>query len=329
MSDDRVTSRDVARAAGVSQSTVSYVLNRTPGQSISDATRERVLSAAAELGYTPSAAAKALRSGSSGDVLVLLADGPIEAVLIGVLQTFGEALTRYGHPVVVHRRTAHDVVALVRDVRPAAVVDLSCLTPEERAAVAATGTPLVGMALDGAHDRTMHIPQDRVGALQAAHLADRGHTRIGYGASSDPRSELFMRGRLAGVRRECAARGLPEPVVVDVPLFPDAARRSLERLRQRDQPVTAVCAYDGEVALALVAAARGLGLRIPRDLALVAVDDEPLVRLALPPITTVRIRTREMGTALAQHVMRRLAPELGLPEPDDEASVVLVQRATT
>lgn len=329
MSDRRVTSRDVARAAGVSQSTVSYVLNSTAGQSISDATRERVQRAAEELGYTPSAAARALRSGSSGDVLVLLSDGPIGRVLIGVLETFGEAMVLAGHRVVVHRRTSREVVGLVRDVRPAALVDLSGLTAEQRSAIVALGVPAVGMALDGGPGRTMHVPQERVGALQAAHLAERGHTRIGYAASSDPRAALYMRGRLVGVRRECAARGLPEPVVVDVPLFTDAAQRAVERFRGRDEPVTGICAYDGEVALALVSAAAAMRLRVPQDLAVVAVDDEPLARLALPPISTVEIRTAEMGTALAQHLLRELAPELGLPEPDDEASIVLVHRASS
>ena len=65
----RPTSADVARLAAVSRATVSYVLNDTPHQSIPEATRRRVLDAAAELGYTPSAAARALRSGRSDIVL--------------------------------------------------------------------------------------------------------------------------------------------------------------------------------------------------------------------------------------------------------------------
>jgi DNA-binding LacI/PurR family transcriptional regulator len=73
----RVTSADVARVAGVSRATVSYVLNDTPHQTISAATRTRVFEAASSLGYAPSAAARALRTGRSDVVLCLLPDWPI------------------------------------------------------------------------------------------------------------------------------------------------------------------------------------------------------------------------------------------------------------
>ena len=70
----RPTGADVARRAGLSRATVSYVLNDTPHQAIPEPTRQRVLAAAAELGYTPSAAGRALRSGHSEVVLLLLPD---------------------------------------------------------------------------------------------------------------------------------------------------------------------------------------------------------------------------------------------------------------
>src|SRR5699024_8468011 len=76
-SDRRVTSADVARLAGVSRATVSYVLNDTPGHRITADTRARVADAAARLGYAPSAAARTLRSGRSEVVLCLLPDWPI------------------------------------------------------------------------------------------------------------------------------------------------------------------------------------------------------------------------------------------------------------
>ena len=73
----KVTSADVARASGVSRTTVSYVLNSTPGASVSDSTRRRVLDAAAQLGYAPSAAARTLRRGRSDLVLCVLPDWPV------------------------------------------------------------------------------------------------------------------------------------------------------------------------------------------------------------------------------------------------------------
>ena len=73
---ERATVRDVAAAAGVSQATVSYVLNDTPGQKIPDETRERVRQAASELGYVPHAAARALRAGNSNLVLFITRQFP-------------------------------------------------------------------------------------------------------------------------------------------------------------------------------------------------------------------------------------------------------------
>ncbi len=329
MSERRVTSRDVARRAGVSQSTVSYVMNDAPGQTISAATRERVLRAAAELGYTPSPAARALRRGRTEMVLVVLADGPLGAVAIGILEAFSQVLEQHGYTVVYQRRRGRELSHILRDLVPVAIADLAAFTPEDEATVAERGIPVVGLALDGGDGHAMRIPQRRVGRVQAEHLLERGHTRLAYAASPEPLAALLMRPRLVGVREVCEEHGLPAPVVVDVPLYPDAAARAVRRLRERAEPVTGVCAYDDEVALALLSGMASLGLHAPQDLALVGVDDVPLARLALPPLTTVGIHTGDVGTGLGRHVLRLLEPSLGLPEPDDEPTIDLVARATT
>ncbi|QCB93079.1 LacI family DNA-binding transcriptional regulator [Cellulomonas shaoxiangyii] len=329
MSERRVTSRDVATRAGVSQSTVSYVINDAPGQTISAATRERVLAAAGELGYAPPAGARPPRRSRLQVVLVVIPDGPLGTVAVLVLESFAATLEQHGYTVVSQRRRQRTLAQLMQGFSPVAVADLAALTPGDAAAVADRGIPLVGLSLDGAAGSAMRIPQRRVGRVQAAHLVERGHTRLAFAASPEPIAEFFLPGRLAGLRDECAEHGLPAPVVVDVPLYPDAAARAVRRLRDRDEPVTAVCAFDDEVALAVLSGVASLGLRVPDDLAVVGVDDLPLARLALPPITTVAIRTEDVGTDLARHVLRLLQPELGLSEPDDEPPIDLVVRATT
>lgn len=325
----KVTSRDVARQAGVSQSTVSYVLNRTPGQSISEATRARVLAAAAELGYTPSAAARALRSGTTGVVVGVLADAPLGAVVVEVLEAFGAVVEGHGYSVMFQRRRGRSLDEILQALTPVAVAQFAAFAPHELAPARQRGIPVVGVSIDGTDGNVVRIPQERVGAIQATHLVERGHTRLGYAASAEPLAALLLRGRMAGVRQVCAARGLPEPVVVDVPLYPDAAARAVHRLRDREDPVTGVAAYDDEVAMALLAGAQAVGTRVPEDLAVVGVDDVPLARLAAPPITTVRVHTDDTGTGLGRHLLRQLDPGLGLPEPDDEPSIDLVARGST
>ena len=104
----RITSADVARLAGVSRATVSYVLNDTPRQSISADTRNRVLDAAATLGYAPSAAARALRTGRSDVVLCLLPDWPIGSEVGSLLGFVSTALAREGLTFVVHPGNRED-----------------------------------------------------------------------------------------------------------------------------------------------------------------------------------------------------------------------------
>src|SRR5579859_3997826 len=92
----RVTMADVARVAGVSPTTVSYVLTNAAHQKISDATRQRVLDAASRLAYAPSAAARALRTGRTDTVVALLPDWPIGPTVGALIEHLSAALTAHG-----------------------------------------------------------------------------------------------------------------------------------------------------------------------------------------------------------------------------------------
>src|SRR3954454_3730110 len=102
----RPTGADVARRAGLSRATVSYVLNNSPHQVIPDPTRQRVLAAAAELGYTPSPAARALSSGRSDVILLLLPDWPIGPTVGHLLEDLSAELAAHGLTFVAHPGSA-------------------------------------------------------------------------------------------------------------------------------------------------------------------------------------------------------------------------------
>ncbi len=330
MAARRVTARDVASRAGVSQSTVSYVLNDTPRQSIPESTKAKVRAAAHDLGYTPSAAARALRRGTSETVLVVLPNAPIGESVARVLEGIAEVLEPYGY-VVVHRRQrdGRTLSALWHELMPAAIANLAAFSTGEEAAIEAAGIPVIGSSLDPDGLSGITIPQAAVGRLHVEHLVSRGHRRIAFAASTDPRVEVFLTRRLDGVRRECAARGLPEPLVVDVPLDVDAAARAVGLLLDRDEPPTAVSAYNDEIAFAVLAGMRQLGLAAPDDLAVVGVDNIPLARFAVPPLTTVNNHADAAGGEIGRFVLRRLKPDVVLPAPVHESAIDLVQRATT
>ena len=325
----RVTSADVAREAGVSRATVSYVLNDVPHQKIGQETRRRILEAAARLGYAPSAAARALRSGRSDVVLCLLPDWPIGPSVGRLLQQLSaslaaEGLTLLAHP---HAGDARPVTDLWKAVTPAAVVAFQPFEDHEAAAMRAAGIELA-VALFGRVGRgrlDFGIPQQRAGRVQVEHLAATGHRRLGYAFPDDERVLMFAEPRLDGVRQACADLGLDQPVVVPVPLEADAAADAVQRWRHAG--VTGICAYNDDVALAVLAGLRDLGLSAPSDLAVVGVDDIPAARLASPPLTTVTSGQAVVAEHLARSIVASLA---GKPAPRRPGSdiVQLVTRAS-
>jgi DNA-binding LacI/PurR family transcriptional regulator len=320
----RVTSADVARLAGVSRATVSYVLNDTPHQTISAGTRARVLGAAASLGYAPSAAARALRTGRSDVVLCLLPDWPIGHEVGALLGNLSSELARSGLTFVAHPGSREDrpIAELWKVITPAAVLAFMDFTDAEIDAMRAAGVALVVALLGRGRQRRreLEVPQQLVGGLQAGHLADAGHRRIGYAYPDDERVRIFADPRLEGARAACAERGLAAPDVREVPLDPAAAAEAV--LGWRAAGATGVCAYNDEVALAVLAGLRRLGLAAPAELAVIGVDDIPAARLAAPALTTV---TTDQ-VAVARHLAATVVAAInGNPEPPhDGAELVRV-----
>jgi DNA-binding LacI/PurR family transcriptional regulator len=305
----RITSTDVAREAGVSRATVSYVLNDTPHQTIPEDTRQRVLDAAARLGYMPSAAATALRRGRSDVVLGLLPDWPVGHAVGRVMQEITAAFARHQLTFVVHpdSRSVRPLTDVWKAITPVAVLAFDVLSAEDTAAMRAAGVEVV-VALHASveqHSGELLQPQNPVGSLQARHLA-ASHRRLGYAYPDDRRVAVFADPRLQGVRAVCAELGLPEPDVRTVPLRPDGAIAAVQAWLAADPPVTGICAFNDELAMAVLAGARRLGLRVPDDIAVVGVDDVPAAAVADPPLTTVV----QDFAAIAEHHVRSVVAAL-------------------
>jgi DNA-binding LacI/PurR family transcriptional regulator len=306
----RVTAADVAARAGVSRATVSYVLNDTPHQVIPETTRERVRAAAAELGYTPSVAARALMTGRSDIVLLLLPDWPIGTSVGQLLESLSDVLGRHGLTFLAHPaaggRPRGDVW---KTITPAAVITFEELDAAETDRLRAAGIELAVALFDVGRRsaRAMDIPEQRAGRLQAEHLAASGHRALGYAWPDDPRVVAFAQARLEGVRQACAELGLAEPHVVPVPLTPDGVTRALEEWTTAGPAVTGICAYNDDIALALLAGARGRGLDVPDELAIIGVDDIPAAAVSLPALTTIRLDSEVIAGFIADSIVRQLA----------------------
>lgn len=328
MAARRVTARDVAREAGVSQATVSYVLADNRRQAISEPTRERVREAAARLGYTPSAAARALRRGASDSVLVLIPDAPIGELLAEVLDRLSTELEPLGY-YPLFRRSADDASAARawRALMPAALIDMVPLNDDERSAVQAAGVVVID-AVVAVDDLGRDVSQREIGRLQALHLIGRGHSRLGYAATSDPRLGRYQEPRLEGVLDVCRETGTRPAAVRTVDLDPTAAAAAVASWVAPTDVVTGIVAYNDDVAFAVLAAAREAALRVPQELAVIGADDIPLAALAAPPLTSVAVRRDVVVGRIVARVLRGLSLPVQADE-SREAPLHLVVRAST
>ncbi|GHJ47235.1 LacI family transcriptional regulator [Catellatospora sp. TT07R-123] len=324
--DRRATSADVAREAGVSRATVSFVLNDTPGQTIPEDTRRRVLAAATALRYQPSAAARVLRSGRSDIVLLLMPGWSSGELVARTLDVMSQEFSERGMTFLVHPRAGSNrhLSDLWRDVTPALVITVDPLGPHELSQLDAAGIAHLPFRL-GEDGAALGASQDTIGRIQAEHLVGLGHRRLGYAMTADASLIPFAEPRLRGVGQVCAEHGLPAPVVLSTP--PGTAAGQAMRA-WRAAGVTAVAAYNDEVALALLAAARQTQVVVPDDLAVIGADDIGAAALASPPLTTVRFDPATLVPALVASILRSIGRDTGEPGPATAPAEVVARGST-
>ncbi len=312
----RPTTHDVARAAGVSAATVSYVLNDTPGRRIGPETRDRVQSAADALGYRPQLAGRTLRVGRSNVVALILPEWPIGTGLSAVLEGLARSLPPCGYSLaIVPTSAAPNVVHYVaQSLAPAAIIVFDPTTAPERQPVSVP--VMVGIAdMPGTFAGARYEFQQHMAAMQISYLAERGHTNIGYARSTNEHLRLFVTARSEGARQAAIARGLPELEFCDMNASLDDAKRALLHFRERG--VTAIAAYNDETALPLLGAAERLGLKVPREMAIIGLDGMPAGEFSMPALTTIHQDSEVMTKHWTEHVLALINGE---PMPSLEMS---------
>lgn len=295
--------KDVARAAGVSQTTVSFVLNGVPDHRVPQNTQERVLRAARDLGYTPSKVAQALRLGRTDLVLLILPAIPIGSIVTVLINTLTDELEGLGLHLTTRRLQSNSSVStLVQGLSPAAVISLDPFPEPDLEWLRSSG--VVTIVLEDTREGTAARPggNERVGAMQVQHLVARGHRHLGYALPRDLLLQTYANPRLDGARHACLSLGLDQPVVVDLDLDVDSAVRAVQQLRQHEPPITAVCVYNDDYAFAILAGLRALHLVAPDDLAVIGCDNVPLAPLACPPLTTIDLNMPIMAANLARSI---------------------------
>jgi DNA-binding LacI/PurR family transcriptional regulator len=326
----RVTSRDVAREAGVSQTTVSFVLNGKDEHGIAADTRRLVLETADRLGYVPSGIGRAMRKGYGKVVLCVVPDFPVAEAMEQFKLALGRMLAEAGYACVYlhHDEASVPLAQLWQHIQPAVVVAFGDLPPGDARSLKRAEIPVLdGVFTPGGAEPT-GLDQADVGRLQVEHLAARGHRHIGFAALDDPRERPFCLPRVEGATRACRDLGLPPPRVLELRYSQDSARAAVAEWTQGATPVTAVAAFNDLLALAVLASCRIQHVAVPDDLAVIGVDDLPIASLAVPALSTIAMDLTAIAVSLTTRILS-LVDDVAPVAPAGLGDILTVVRRDT
>ncbi len=292
--------QDVAASAQVSIATVSRVLNESDHK-VSKETRKRVLHAIRELDYRPNALARGLLMKKTKTIGIIIPDisNPYYAEIVRGMQDMAE-------------RNGYDVILQNTDRNQDRIVKSIYLLREKIVdGVIFSGGIIHGYeplsALKELRERVVVIGRHEVnfpaalvdnigGASQAIqHLIDQGHKRIGF--IGGPENSTTMIDRLKGYESALAQNGCPmdHTLLKWGDLNPESGFEATKHLLEQKNRPSAILAGNDQMAFGAIHAARQLGFKVPKDLAVVGFDDVPLSAYFEPPLTTVKIPRYRLG----------------------------------
>ncbi len=319
-----VTATDVARVAGVSQSTVSLVLNGKGRGRISDKTVRRVTETAQRMGYRINQSARHLRLGTSGTVLLAvptLTNNAFAAVHAGAARRGAE----HGLGLVVFPLSAEDGTSPFSAPQQALDGVIACSMPAKTVADVSAGVPLVVLddaPAPGIPAVTMNVSGGM--ALALNRLLALGHRRIAHVRADRPawtfeqRAQAFDLG--VHTRPDVIAQRIPCPFAPSM-----VKERMMPVLSAPDRPTAVVC-DDDNMATGVYSAAMSLGLTIGTDLSVIGFNDAPTASQVTPGLTSVRLPLEDLG----DQGMRMLVGLRGGVTADPEPlPVALVERGST
>ena len=325
----RPTLNDVARVAGVSTATVSRCLNEP--RRVTVATRERVMRAVDDLGYTPDFGGRALaarRTNTVGAVIPTMEN----AIFARGIQAFQEALSEAGVTLLVASsgydsgqeaeqiRTlvsrGADGLLLIGSARPATTYDY----------LRRRGTPYVlTWNLGESPDHYIGFDNARAASEIAAKVIEFGHRHIAMIAGVTSMNDR-AKDRVEGVRSAIRRAGLDTKIldVIEAPYTFEGGASAFEMLAKRSPRPTAIICGNDVLAVGAISRAKSLGLDVPDDISITGFDDIDIAKFVEPPLTTVHVPHRRMGAAAAQMLLRLIAGETA--EPRIEIGVEIAVR---
>lgn len=318
----RTTSQDVADLAGVSRTTVSFVLNNVEGFQISPETRQKVLEAAGQLGYVPDAAAQALASRRTKAIGLVMTRSPhhiatdlfLPQIISGLLTVVKRQNLRLMIEAVDAEHQDQAYLELARAKRIDGMIlstprmDDDALRNLERVDIP---TVLMGH-LEGSNLYSVDVDNRAASAQAVQHLISLGHREIAC-ITNAPASYTAAPERAQGYRDALVAAGLPvkEALIRYGDFDPESGYARMKSLLESGQKFTAVFVASDNVAIGAKAAIREAGLRVPDDISMMGFDDIPWAKYSDPPFCTVHLPAE----ALAQQACVMLLDLLQGVEP--------------
>jgi LacI family transcriptional regulator len=306
MTKKRVTSQDVANLAGVSRTTVSFVLNDVKTFNISAETRQKVISAAESLNYVPDATAQALASRRAKAIGLVMTRSPhhiatdafLPQIIGGLMEVIKDNKLRL---LIEYVEVEHQDRAYLELARAKHIDGMILLTPRLDDAglrkLEQVDIPTVLMGhLEGADFYSVDVDNELAAQQGVRHLLELGHTQIACITNAPP-SYAATPDRVAGYKNALLAAGIaPDDGLIRYADFdPQSGYIQTKSLLESGNKFTAIFVASDNVAMGVKAALREAGLRIPEDISLVGFDDIPWAQYADPPLTTVHLQAQEMA----------------------------------
>ena len=306
-----VSARDVAERAGVSRTTVSFVLNNTEGAVISEETRARVLRAARELGYVPNEQARSLsmtRHHTIGLFISHLRSPFSDSFILPLIDGISRVLNKHRFQLVLQqvgtRESDYQKLIAEDDVDGVILVNPHHEDAAfERLLDTAFPTVVIGAGTSG---KANEIDVDNFAAAKEAteHLLSLGHRRIGFISHAPldyPAAAERRRGYLQALESAGAEPASGGEALERTGSFSEESgyRCAGELLSLASRP-TAIFAGNDMIAYGVMQAVRDAGLRIPGDVSIVGFDDNYLSRFTNPPMTTVAVPAASLGAEAAR-----------------------------
>ncbi len=314
MAERKATSADVAIRAGVSRTTVSFVLNNTPGKNIPEGTRRKVLEAAREMGFVPNEKARdvaMIKHNSIGFFIPHAGYISSDAYIIRVIEGMTPVLNKNRFRLVLQplKLQEMDYLARARQDSVDGIVLMDTRDDDKGLAeLIAAGFPLVVIGTVS-HSSVIQIDIDNRSAARSAveYLISLGHQDIGMILHA-PVSYYASRDRFEGYRdaMEGAHRVVRKQWVHSANLTEESGYKAMAEILAGEKRPTAVFAGNDVVAYGGMQAIKDAGLSIPGDISIVGFDDDLPSRYVNPPLTTVTNPAPSLGAEAARMLIRVL-----------------------